>query len=83
MVFIFSSCSSIKFPFEINMPQIPEMPESFCSDKIISAENLNSIEDIVNNLLIYEGQRNYYKAISETLETYIRDLVELQNSVNQ
>lgn len=78
---LLASCSTVTLPFEVTTPKLPDMDPSFANDKIIT--DITTVEDIVNNLLIYEGQATYYKAISSTLYSYIQDLEELSKTITE
>lgn len=73
------SCSTVEVPFTVSTPDLPVLDESFSSDRIIT--EVETVDDLMNNLLIYEGQLVYYKNVSNILYDYIADLEDLSLTV--
>lgn len=79
VILLCTSCTSVTLPFDVAVPQLPAMDEAFRSDKLIMEPQ--SAEDLLNNLLIYEGQLSYWHTRSDALEDYIKGLAELSSPV--
>lgn len=79
---LLTSCATpYTVPFEVHIPDAVPMPEDFSTDRIVT--DVQGVEDIVNNLLVYEGRMNWYKARSEALESYLDSLSALALSVEE
>lgn len=79
---LLTSCATpYTVPFEVHVPDAAPMPEEFSTDMIVT--DVQGVEDIVNNLLVYEGRMDWYKARSEALESYLDFLSTLALSVEE
>ncbi len=76
-----SSCTTVSLPFTVQTPALPELDESFSDENILT--EMESVEDIVHNLLVYEGQVVYYRNISDVLMDYIEELQTLSLTVEE
>lgn len=80
-VLLLSSCATAPtIPFKVEVPEIPLMDQEFSSENIKT--EIASVDDIVSNLLIYEGQLMYYKSVSDTLYDYIYSLKTLTDEMD-
>lgn len=77
IVLLASCVTRVEVPMDVEIPEIPPMPEGVGDEDILTGDEIQDVHDLAHNLLVYEGQAQYWESVAGSLLGYIESLASL------